>query len=166
MNDNWTLKDTMEYVWKYFELHAKQRMAVFNYFVLIAALLTAGIAGSLGRVISFPLLTFALGLSLILTSFVFWKLDQRVRYLLKHAERTLKDLEEHLKSEETNTGVRLALFLDEEESTRKEQKQLKKEHTCKFWRWHLTYYQCFCIVYIVFGLIGILAALYALINMF
>ncbi|GAI69928.1 unnamed protein product, partial [marine sediment metagenome] len=38
MTENWTLRDHREYAWNYFELHARQRMAVFNYFVIIAAL--------------------------------------------------------------------------------------------------------------------------------
>ena len=32
------------YVWNYFQLHASQRMTTFNFFVVIAALLTAGLA--------------------------------------------------------------------------------------------------------------------------
>ena len=49
MDEKWTLREQREYAWNYFELHAKQRMSLFNYFVLIAALLTAGLAGSFSK---------------------------------------------------------------------------------------------------------------------
>jgi len=33
-------EEQMEYAWNYFQLHAGQRMASFNFFVVIAALLS------------------------------------------------------------------------------------------------------------------------------
>ena len=66
MPENTRMKEKREYAWNYFELHARQRMAVFNYFVLIAALLTAGLAGSLSKVDGYHLMSLGLGFSLVL----------------------------------------------------------------------------------------------------
>ena len=40
-------KDLLEHAWKYFQLHAAQRIAVFNFFVAASGLQTAGLIYSL-----------------------------------------------------------------------------------------------------------------------
>jgi hypothetical protein len=156
MTESWNLREQREYAWNYFELHAKQRMAVFNFFVLIAALLTAGLAGSLNRDDGCRFVSFALALSLIVTSFVFWRLDQRVRCLIKRAEGALKMLEKHRTNEVTNTSDHLDLFSAEEAATDESKRQLREKHPFCYWAWPITYNKCFRFVYIVFGVIGIL----------
>jgi hypothetical protein len=47
MSTEVTLKEQRDYAWSYFQLHANQRMTSFNFFVVIAALLTTGLARSL-----------------------------------------------------------------------------------------------------------------------
>jgi len=164
MTQNVTMKEMREYAWNYFELHARQRMAVFNYFVIIAALLTAGMAGSLGKNNSNHLISLALASSLTVASFVFWKLDQRVRYLIKHAENALKTLEKHWTNEDADINEHLALFSKEEANTAALRKQLRKKHHFLPLLWHLTYYECFSIVYVVFGSIGILGIIVSIIG--
>ena len=44
-----TLKEQREYALSYFQLHANQRMTTFNFFVVIAALLTTGISGTFSK---------------------------------------------------------------------------------------------------------------------
>ena len=164
MTESWTLRDQREYAWNYFELHARQRMSVFNYFVIIAALLTAGLAGSLSKDDGYHLISFVLSLSLIVISFVFWKLDQRVRYFIKHAEKALKILEKHWTDEDTNIDGNLALFSAEEESTGELRKQLRNKYRFQPWRWHMSYYKCFCFVYFVFGVIGVLGMIMSIVG--
>src|SRR5690349_3082540 len=88
-----TLKEQRDYAWSYFQLHANQRMTSFNFFVVIAALLTTGLARSLENDFKYHFVGVCLGFSLMITAFIFWKLDQRVRHLIKHAEAALKDIE-------------------------------------------------------------------------
>jgi hypothetical protein len=45
-----------DYAWSYFQLHANQRMASFNFFVVIAALLTTGLARTFDKDFQFHFL--------------------------------------------------------------------------------------------------------------
>lgn len=71
-----------DHAWRYFEVHANQRMTVFNFFTVLSGAVVAGIAATM----SVPRFGAALGLTLMILSFIFWKLDQRAAFLIKHAE--------------------------------------------------------------------------------
>lgn len=77
---DWSL--VSDHAWRYFELHANQRMAVFNFFTVLSGAVVAGIAATQGA----PRFGVALGLALTILSFIFWKLDQRAAFLIKHAD--------------------------------------------------------------------------------
>lgn len=83
----------MEHLWRFFALHAQQRVSVFNFFVVLAGVISAAIGGALqaGRPLS--VVVIALGLLLPLLSFVFWRLDQRNSDLIKISERALRSAE-------------------------------------------------------------------------
>jgi hypothetical protein len=81
------------HAWRYFELHAKQRISVFNFFIAFSGLVSAGIVGCLQGPPSLALTGILLSLLLALLSFLFWKLDTRTAFLVKHAERALTALE-------------------------------------------------------------------------
>jgi hypothetical protein len=156
-----TLKEQRDYVWSYFQLHAAQRMSTFNFFIVISALLTTGLAGTFVKDFQWDLVGAALSFGLMIVSFVFWKLDQRVRFLIKHAESALKEIEEKWKDEIIREGVFLAnLFSEEEVKTDRERE--RKDY--RFWSWHLSYADCFEIVYCIFGMIGILGVLGSLLK--
>jgi hypothetical protein len=74
MSSEVTLKEQRDYAWSYFQLHANQRMTSFNFFVVIAALLTAGLARSLENDFKYYLVGLCLGISLMITSFIFGSL--------------------------------------------------------------------------------------------
>jgi hypothetical protein len=85
----------LQHAWNYFELHSKQRMLLFNYFLIASLATVAGLAGCL----QIPRLRMAgvgLGAMTVLTSFVFWKLDQRTAFLIKHGEDAITELETSL----------------------------------------------------------------------
>jgi hypothetical protein len=86
-------KDTLDHAWNYFVLHAGQRMSLFNFFLVLAGLVAAGLAACIQQSGPLQLLGAALGLLLTLVSFIFWKLDQRVSFLLKHAENAIANIE-------------------------------------------------------------------------
>jgi hypothetical protein len=87
------LQKSLDHAWRYFELHANQRMAVFNFFLVLSGLVSAGLASAIQGSVRFSILGVVLGLLLSLVSFIFWKLDQRVCFLIGHAERNLAKLE-------------------------------------------------------------------------
>ena len=93
MAESSTPEIMLEHTWRYFELHAKQRVSVFNFFVVMSGALAAGIAASLQGSAKLAAIGVVLGLLLPLISFVFWKLDQRVSFLIKHAENALAEIE-------------------------------------------------------------------------
>lgn len=81
------------HVWKYFEIHAGQRLTVFNFFSAFSGLIAAAI-GAVGQASSdYAVVGIVLGAMLTIISFIFWKLDQRAAFLVKHAEEALKVLE-------------------------------------------------------------------------
>lgn len=153
MNEGWTLKDHRDYAWEYFKVHAQQRMSLFNFFVVFSTLVIAGIASTFQGLLQAPWVGTGLGGLLMLISFVFWKLDQRVRFLIKHAESALKRIEATFPLENCRDLAReLQLFLLEEAKTQNEKSRVVPWYA--IWRRNLTYYKCFCIAYIVIGIVG------------
>ncbi len=155
------LKDHREYAWNYFQLHANQRMATFNFFVIIAALLTAGLAGTFNKDYEYQFIGVVLGLGMAVIAFVFWKLDQRVRYLIKHDESALKEIEKQsviVTNQDVNQN--LSLFSSEEEKTA----DIRLHHRWLPCRWHMSYSECFGSVYFVFGILGALGAIASIIR--
>lgn len=90
---NEELSRANEHVWRYFELHAQQRMTVFNFYIAITGLLAAGIGFTLQQGEKFAFFTSVMGVFIFFISFIFWKLDQRVSILIKNAEFALQELE-------------------------------------------------------------------------
>lgn len=79
----------LDHAWRHFELHAGQRMTVFNFYTVASGLLAAGLAATIQGSAKLAWFGVILGLLVALTSLVFWKLDQRAGWLLKHAERAM-----------------------------------------------------------------------------
>jgi hypothetical protein len=151
-----TEKDLREYAWNYFQLHAAQRLTTFNFYIALSTLITTGLFASFHEGFQVPSLGIALGLLLMIFSFVFWKLEQRNRNLIWHAEEALKLLEEKIAAENTVTE-HLKMFCNEERKT----KIQKDSHgTLKnIWIYPYSYSNCFNIVFWVFALMGLFGAL-------
>lgn len=86
-------KDSLDHAWRYFALHAGQRMSMFNYFLILFGLVSAGVAGCIRANGLLLLVGAGLGIVLLAVAYVFWKLDQRTAFLVKHAEGVLCNLE-------------------------------------------------------------------------
>lgn len=102
----------IEHAWRYFQLHATQRIAVFNFFVVASGLTFAGLATVLQAQDGRALLGVPVGALMMLMAFVFWKLDQRGAFLVKHAEAAMAEAEKvalppegRLFATESNRGV-------------------------------------------------------------
>jgi hypothetical protein len=135
---------SLDYAFKYFDLHAKQRMTVFNFFLVIAGILTGGIAAALTKTPSMPVLGAALSLVLILISFVFWKLDLRTSFLIKHSEQALIECEKAFLLEK-------ARLISNEKACFAEF-QSKQHPGDKAW----SYSKCFETVFVAMTLLGVL----------
>ena len=88
--------DMLEHVWRYFALHASQRISLFNFFLLVAGSMSAGLAACIQRSGVFDLFGAGLGFLISTVAFVFWKLDQRTRFLVKLAEDSIMEIERAL----------------------------------------------------------------------
>jgi hypothetical protein len=95
--------EVRNHCWNYFALHAQQRMSAFQFFIT----LETGIIGA-GLFILQSKSQFAnsywavmLGPLIIILAFVFWKIDQRTKDLIKNAEHSLKEIESYFLSTTT-----------------------------------------------------------------
>ncbi|MCK5581288.1 MAG: hypothetical protein KAJ18_08445 [Candidatus Omnitrophica bacterium] len=146
------LKEQREYAWNYFHLHAGQRMSAFNFFIIISGLLATALVKSIHALSSDFLINLFIGLAisigLCLVPFVFWKLDQRISYLIKHAEEALKEIENVLRKSENTLSTSIDLFSSEEFKT----DRIQRFSSVLFC--HLTYSKCFMLAHLFFGLVG------------
>ncbi len=107
-----------EHAWKYFELHAQQRITVFNFFLAISGLVATGVGICLQQGGGFTYVSSFLCLFLMFVSFLFWKLDQRVSLLIKEAELTLSCIEDNIShsnlhlfnKDQNNTSLKKGIF--------------------------------------------------------
>jgi len=80
----------LAHAWAYFQLHAAQRITIFNYFVVFSGILATGLAAAIQAPPRLASVGVALGLLLALLSYLFWQLDRRTSFLVKHAEDAIK----------------------------------------------------------------------------
>lgn len=129
---------SLAHAWAYFELHANQRVTVFNYFVVFSGILATGLAASIQATPPLAIVGIVLGLLLSLLSYLFWQLDRRTSFLIKHAEDAIKAKEP--------TGA--PLMSEEVNKTAEAQKN------DGLW----TYGKAFRTIFLVMGLVGLAGA--------
>lgn len=126
----------LDHAWRYFELHAKQRMTTFNFYLVISGAIATGLAATLQGSNRLAWLgSVALGVLLALVAFLFWKLDQRVAFLVKHAEAALAAVES------TFRDGKAQVFLTEPNATECAKKNDKGDGK-RFWIRQWTYGCC------------------------
>lgn len=141
------MSDKFDYAFRYFELHAKQRMSTFNFFIVLSAFLTTAFVATYQSGFLYPSLSYLVSLALMFISVIFWKLDQRVKFLIRHAEGVLENLEKN------STQVRLF-------STEREKSSAQKNAVWQgVIREQLSYSQCFGAMYIMFFVLGLIGYL-------
>lgn len=134
--------DSLEHAWRYFELHSAQRMSMFNYFIAVFGFAAAGIGSCLQAGGALLLVGVVLGIVLSVVSFVFWKLDQRTSFLIKHSEEVLCRLEQAV------LGGNIQVFNTEADRTRDHQRT--SAGPLSIW----TYGRSFRFIFLMAGLIG------------
>lgn len=139
----------LEHCWRYFQLHAAQRLTVFNFFVVLAGLMAAGLSATLQGSPRYALVGVILGFLLSLLSYVFWKLDQRGSFLIKHAEEAVSAIEVITLPEVGR------LFSREPEQFR------RKRFTESRWYRPWTFGECFRLVFAAMAAFGIGGAIVA-----
>jgi hypothetical protein len=133
--------------WDYFQLHANQRLAVFNFYIVISGVASTAYFASFNSDSSLRFARPALAALLCLIAFVFWKLDQRTKTLVKNAERALM-----LYESKDETDCLCKVFTQEALDS-----ETMQQAPWRFlpWKWRLSYSDCFNFVFAVFFLLGI-----------
>lgn len=149
-----TQNEILEHAWRYFELHAGQRISMFNFFIVLSGLVCAGLADCMHRTGSFQLVGTGLGILLAFVSFVFWKLDQRTAFFVKLAEDAMTTLEASFPNATTRV-----VSTERERTSRAAE---KKAPIQGIW----TYGKAFRLVFATMALIGVGGALLCLVYYF
>lgn len=144
-----TLEDYFrKYAWDYFALHADHRLRAFHFYILLSTAIIGGFAllvrnGELHRWMS------AFGFLLLFFSFVFWKLDDRTRQLVKTGEAALKYLDaQHNLKDCDGLPNPLCLFGREEAMT-------ARLTLFPLVSGHFSYARCFRWVFGMFSIVGL-----------
>ena len=146
--------------WDNFQMQAGQRLTTFNFYIALSSVLITGIAATFKIGIKIHFLGAILGGLLVLFSFIFWKLDQRNRILIKSAEAALKFFEgKSLLSDDGCIPHPAKRFLREEYDTNAH----KQMRSWRIWRNQYSYYECFAFVFIVFASSGLIGGICSLI---
>ena len=144
------------YAWKYFELHADQRLKAFQFYITLSTAVAGGFALLVKNGADNKALC-VFGLALTFLSFVFWKLEERTRELVRIGERALKYLDrQHNLPDMDGKPHPLRMFCcdDFTSSTRP---------LYPIVNGHFSYSRCFRWVFVLFGLIGIGIAITSLV---
>jgi len=134
-------------IWNHFQVHAGQRMTIFNFYVVLSSLLSGATLTALQAQTQHNFTLCALGLGLAVIAFVFWRLDERNRLLIHCSEDALKILEADAWTSSA-APVTLRVFTNSDQIT-----AAKKGH--------LKYSTCFRIVFAMFALFGVGIAIFA-----
>lgn len=139
-NESAVVKAAFDYAWGYFALHSAQRMQSVNFFLVAAAFLAGAYVSAVRER---PGL--AVGLSLLgaLFSFIFYRMERRVRQLIQAAEAALRPIEKAMASRTNNPSLRILELV--ESRTRD--------------AWH--YSKVFRVLYITVGVASAIATVYA-----
>jgi hypothetical protein len=86
-------KEARTYAWNYFALHADQRMKLFNFFLILSGLVLGAFPAVRSMAPSAKVVAL-LPMLLVLTAFIFWRLEERTRRLVKNGEDALRFLDE------------------------------------------------------------------------
>ena len=88
-----TDKEWLDLAWKHFQQHAQQRILYMNYFVVFSTILSTGLISTFQINFQMPVIGIGIGLIQVFLSFIFFKIDERNRFLTKHSETSIVSIE-------------------------------------------------------------------------
>jgi hypothetical protein len=158
-------KDTSEALrkqaWDYFQMHSSQRLTTFNFYIVISSVIATALFSTFQKDYKVPVLGIPVGLLLVLFSYIFWKLDQRNRQLIKGAEAALKYFESTSTLEDNEGESHVAkIFQHEEYATLKR----KANSSIYPWKSYYSYSKSFNRIFLGFAIVGLLGAVAAAIK--
>lgn len=151
-----TDKEWLDLAWKHFQQHAQQRILYFNYFVVFSTILTTGLVTTFQANFQGRFLGVGLGVIQAFLSYVFWKIDDRNRFITKHSESIIREIET------TNTN-KYNLFTREETLTLE---QFESDKSKWFWDRQITHGKSYKIIFLSFFFIGLIGSVVSLTSNF
>ena len=148
-------KEWLDIAWKHFQQHAQQRIMYFNFFVVFSTILTTSLIATFQNNFKAQYLGVVFGLIQAFLAFIFWKIDERNKFLTKHSENIIKRIESN------NDKNLYKIFSEEEINT---QKQSEEDKTKRFFLRQISIGQAFKIIFGLYFCIGILGTLLSLVN--
>jgi len=145
--------------WDYFKLLAQQRVTHFNLFIVIVLAIVTIYSSQIGNSVYGNLMSAILAVTQIALSFVFYKIDLRNKFLIKHTESIMMKIENDL---DENIPK---IFVEEmnktnivRENEKKKSPLLKQLSTSQLYRF-------FFFFFIVVGVFEIVISAFAIIYM-
>jgi hypothetical protein len=145
-------REARSYAWGYFEVHADQRMKLFNFFLILSGVIVGAVPAVRSMEPGTRTVAF-LPLLLVLVAFIFWRLEQRTRLLVKNGEEALKFLDKQWPVEPSSDGSPHPLRLLERDDYLTE--KLKECWWAKCGV-PVTYAKSFRLAYLIIGGLGLL----------
>lgn len=103
--------NALDLAWDYFKLLAQQRVTHFNLFIVFMGAITAVLVSNIHTNLRGNMITCALSFFQMFLCFIFHKIDIRNKFLIKHTENVIKDIER------TYENDKYKVFLMEEKRT-------------------------------------------------
>jgi len=160
MSENLEPKDLLDIGWKYFQQHAQQRIAYFNFFVVFSVLVTSCLMTTFQEKFEIHYVGIFLGVCQIIISYVFWKIDERNKFLTKHGENLIQKIEnKYILAENDLEKEELSLFSTEEKHTCNIRSAQKGKGFLKKQISHSTSFRIIFIFFFLIGLFGMIMSI-------
>jgi hypothetical protein len=105
------LRDVLEHSWKWFELHASQRMQLINYFLVAVAFLSAAYVAGLRD--DAPEVSAVISMLGVILSACFQRIESRTRELIKLGETAVNEIEYIMENQFELPSVKLVQRAEE-----------------------------------------------------
>ncbi len=144
-----------DYAWDYFSLHADQRLKAFHFYIILSTAIIGGFSLLLKNGAFYKWMA-VFGLLLLFFSFIFWKLDNRTKQLVKSGEAALEFLDaQYALPDQDGVPHVLRLFTRE--------KMLTAKHPLfPLSTGHFSYSRCFTWVFFMFSFLGAITTIVCL----
>ena len=137
--------DFARVLWEYFTTHAKQRMQMFNFYIILETFLITAFCTLCEFGDETCIYRIIVSLAIIVFSVAFYCIDKRSKMMIKESEKALRTLESRY---EEKYGRDIMIFTKEEEST------TKQRENCCFASGLLSYSKMLKIIFVFFIIIG------------
>jgi len=151
--DIWKQRD---YVWKYFEMHAAQRMKIFNFYLILSGFTIGGFFTLQKQFLGYKWLSILPFLQFFLTV-VFWLLEVRTKQLVKNGENALKELDNQLDYDIERINAEIFNLFQNDDRIMDGSKKLWFIKLSKY-----SYSDCFNAVFLVFLLLSLITGIMCL----